>query len=77
MASDTPLNPCGLLPKYVFSDTFKLEEKLIDDIDEDYEEIVEIPIDEKNIASMQDILFKFEETSSDEFQWLDVTNGKC
>lgn len=67
---DTPLSPCGILPKYAFSDSFSILQ--IDATGE-----VEILVDESNIASEFDKEHKFIKSSDqNESQWLDVTNGK-
>lgn len=61
-------NPCGLIAKYMFNDTYKL-----------YEGDKNIKIDETNIAHAVDINYKFKapsSVSSNQIQWRDVTNGK-
>ena len=63
---DTPLNPCGILPKYIFSDSFRLSELSPES---------EFEIDESNIASDFDRENRFKKNSDTE-QWLDLLNGK-
>ena len=45
---DTPLNPCGILPKYIFSDSFSLSELNVLSPESEFE------IDESNIAHEYD-----------------------
>jgi len=65
---ESALNPCGILPKYLFTDSFELISR------QNYTRII---IDEENIASDYDKKYKFKKTEgdSDQVQWLDVTNG--
>ena len=68
LPGDTPLNPCGILSKYVFTDTFQLYNK---------NKRYRVPVNETNIVQdyVKDHVFK-PNTDSDTVQWLDVTNGK-
>lgn len=60
-------NPCGLIAKYYFSDSYALTETGTN---------TAIPINEKGIAHNVDIDYKFKKPDdADDIQWLDVTNG--
>ena len=66
--ASTPLSPCGIIAKYVFSDAFELT---------DTEEGQRLEIDETNIALPHDLESKFKPaTYPDANQWLNVTNGR-
>ncbi len=63
-------NPCGLIAKYAFSDTFQL-----------WRGDTRVEIDENNIAHSVDINSKFKYVNDDEDeakakQWRNVTDGK-
>lgn len=63
-------NPCGLIAKYMFDDTYKLYEG---------EDITgkNIFIDETNIAHSVDREYKFKKPeNADNIQWRDVEDGK-
>ena len=62
LAKDTPLNPCGILPKYVFTDSFSL---FLKSTTENDTEDVRIAIDETNIASTYDREEKFKKSEDD------------
>lgn len=62
---DTPLNPCGILPKYIFSDSFKLSELNVLSPESEFE------IDESNIAHEFDRENRFKKNKDAE-NWLDL-----
>ena len=65
---ETHITPCGLLPKYVFTDTFQLWS---------YSAKGRMDIDESNITRdyLKEHVFKSNENEGT-VQWLDPTNGK-
>ena len=67
LAPDTPLSPCGILPKYVFTDSFELWSM---------KQRAKVAIDESGIARAyeKDHVYKKDPSV---VQWLDITNGKC
>jgi len=63
---ETALSPCGILPKYVFTDSFELWSA---------DKKAKVVIDETNIARPYDREYVYKKDEST-VQWLDVTNGK-
>ena len=65
---ETHITPCGLLPKYVFTDTFSLWS---------YAAKGKMQMDESNITRdyLKEHVFKSND-DADTVQWLDPTNGK-
>lgn len=65
-----PANPCGLIAKSVFTDTYSIVDK---------NTLNAVTIDETNIAWKSDIKYKYKNGTTGDYttyQWLDVTDRK-
>ena len=68
LSEDTPLSPCGVLSKYVFTDRFFLYDNQAKE---------RVAVNETNIVNDYDKEHVFKPAEdADTVQWLNVTNGK-
>lgn len=75
IAGETPANPCGLVAKSYFTDTYHLSGAADGETDK------QVDIDESNIAWESDVEYKFKNLEDDAngknytyYQWIDVTD---
>ena len=75
LVADEPANPCGLIAKSLFTDTFGL----LEDPTGAFQGVQPLTINDTNIAWKSDVAWKFKRLNTgqwDTVQWTDVSNRK-